>query len=395
MTLKSPLLGQHTDRGGTLIPYPDPADPSRFAEVVEAFGPLELEYAALRKGCVLLDRPQRGTVSIKGEERQDYINRMFTQECKDLAAWDVRQSFWLNRKGRIDADMRVAALPDEIRLDLDVHAVARAVETLTSYLFSEDVTISDASESLHRLAVHGPTAILLLSAVAGHVAGPQVETLQEGNACQVRIGGHPTLVERHDWLGEIGLELTCAADVVAEVYAALFDAGSREDDLGQRVRLREAGWHACNIARIEAGTPLYFLDYGPEALPHETGVLRDRVSFTKGCYLGQEVVARIEALGQPKHHLVGLRFEGTEGEQTPLPEADAEVFLVASDTDKSAKPIGKVTSSTISPMLGFAPICFVMLKQAHTAPGTTVEVVAESTRVAATVQPQLTFWKRA
>lgn len=397
MTRRSPLTTQHLERDARLAAYPDPAapsDPAKAADLVEAFGPLEIEYAALRKGCVLLDQPHRGTMHIAGDDRIEFLNRMLTQELKGLEPWHSRQSFWLSRKGRVDADIRVTALPDALRFDLDIHRAAHTAETLSSYLFAEDVTLTDASESLHRLGLHGPTAIMLLAAVSTHTDGPATDSLLPGLACLVRIADHEVLVERRDSLGEIGIELTCESAAAPAVFNAIADAGTGESELAERARLRPAGWHACNIARIESGTPLYFLDFDEQNLPHETGVLRDRVSFTKGCYLGQEVVARMEARGQAKQRLVGLRIDRPGGPDAPLPIAGAEIFAEPEATSGESKAIGRVTSSTLSPMLGMASIGFAMVRQAHATAGTTLHVVAEGQLVPATVQPDLAFWKR-
>lgn len=399
MTLKSPLLPHHRARGASTIPYADPRDPGRAAEVVETFGALETEYAALRKGCALFDLPHRGVVLVRGADRLDFLNRMVTQELRDLAPWRARHSFWLNRKGRIDADLRVTNLEDHLRLELDVHAAGRTIEALTSYLFTEDVAFDNAAEELHRLALHGPAAILLLAAVGEPVAGPAIEGLADLEACRVRIAGREVLVERDDACGEIGLELTCLAAGAADVYQALRDAGEaptpgagapRPTELSARARLRPAGWHAFNIARIETGTPLFNLDFGEDNLPHETGVLRDRVSFKKGCYLGQEVVARMESLGQPKQKLVALRFEEEADPELPQPVSGADV----APANEPGKSCGHVTSSTISPMLGAVPVCFAMVRTAHAAPGTRLSVAAHTTRIGATVQPQLAFYRR-
>ena len=413
MTLHSPLTEHHLNRDASLMPYPDPADPSRFAEVIEAFGPIELEYAAIRKGCVLIDQPQRGTITITGKDRLDFLNRLFTQELKDLASWESRRSFWLNRKGRIDADLRVTALPDVIQLDVDIHAAARTIETLESYLFTEDISLTNESECLHRLGLHGPAALAHLGRIAEHDAGPELERLAEGCACRVTIAGHETLVERFDWLGEIGLELSCETEHAVEVYDALLDAGPAEEQptgAESVVRAQPIGWHACNIARIEAGTPLYYLDFGTESLPHQTGLLHDRVSFTKGCYLGQEIIARMESRGHSKPLLVGMRFEHDSNPDLPQPLSGDEVFVLeptqasgagvspantsGAGVSPASTPIGQITSSTISPMLGSVPICFALVRHAHTSPGTRVAVATEGERITATVQPELVFWKR-
>lgn len=377
--------------------YPNPAapeDPAAAADLVESFGPLEIEYAALRKGCLLLDQPQRGTVLVRGGDTVDFLNRMLTQELKGLEPWTSRRSFWLSRKGRVDADLRVTQLPDEMRFDLDVHRAGHVVESLTSYLFAEDVEFTDASESHHRLGLHGPSAIMLLAEVGGHVDGPALEPLRDGQTCAVRIADTDVLVERHDSLGEIGIELTCIADQAPAVFNTLINAGVGDTDTARRARLRPGGWHACNIARIESGSPRYYLDFDEHTLPHETGVLRDRVSFTKGCYLGQEVVARMEARGQSKQRLVAYRVDAPGGTDAPLPVSGARVFAEPNDNTAETKPIGTVTSSTLSPMLGMASVGFVMLRQAHTAADSVIHLEAEGGLVPAVVQPNLALWKR-
>jgi folate-binding protein YgfZ len=121
------------------------------------------------------------------------------------------------------------------------------------------------------------------------------------------------------------------------------------------------------------------IDFGTTNLPHETGLLRNRVSFTKGCYLGQEIVARMESLGKPRQMLVGLRMAADL-----LPESGAQVFAIG-ENDSMGEQVGVVTSSTLSPMLGAAPIAFGMLKTTAAATGTSVFVNGEGSQAKATV----------
>ena len=127
------------------------------------------------------------------------------------------------------------------------------------------------------------------------------------------------------------------------------------------------------------------MDFGSDSLPHESGILADRVSFRKGCYPGQEVVARMESLGKPKQRLVALRIA-----EDALPTAGSPVFERGPDGEP-ANPVGTVTSSTLSPMLGAASVAFAMVKTAHSEPGTVLLVPAEGGRATATVQPALRF----
>ncbi|MBC7770856.1 MAG: aminomethyl transferase family protein [Pyrinomonadaceae bacterium] len=449
MARTSPLSMLHQQAGAMIGPFGPPDDP---IAVVEACDFVETEYAALRKSVVMLDQPQRGTIEVRGADRVAFLNRMVTQELKGLGSFQVRRSFWLSRKGRIDADLRLIELPDRMLIDLDAHSASAmgerkgAAQTLMQFVFSEDVTLEDQSEQWHRCALHGPAAAALLASLCVHSAGPLINNLAVSQACIVRIGEREVIVDRDDSGGEIGLELLMKLEDTLAVYEALSappDIESREDGLGYQgatraagphqsapggiPRARRIGWHAYNIARIEAGTPKYFIDFGPTSLPHETGVLADRVSFKKGCYLGQEVVARMESLGHPKQRLVALKL--TESAMTPSAPADSplqvstssdsggddpaaagsrqpitgsSVFHVPSlDASLAAQPapeiVGAVTSSTISPMLGGLCVCLAMVKNKHTTAGTSLLVEVDegsADRMTAVVQGSLVLWKR-
>jgi tRNA-modifying protein YgfZ len=413
MTHRSPLLSLHQHAGAPLRTYgPEGSDilvPEVFAASGEGqVGGVEVEYAAIRKHAGILDQPQRATIEVSGSrtDRHEFLNRMVTQELKGLDAFHTRRSLWLNRKGRIDADLRLIELGSRMLLDCDAFAASRVVETLGAFVFAEDVRLVDRTSDLHRLALHGPSArevIGLVSSPAVSASGadvpPSVLSLEPGRATVVRIADADVIVDRWDSTGDIGLELTVDASHVERVYLSLAAGvgelvGAHPSAAHPRSPLaRRIGWHAYNIARIEAGTPLYYLDFGPDSLPHEVGeqTLHDRVSFKKGCYLGQEVVARMQSLGHPKQRLVAVRFEST-GPQTHQPETGAP--LHAGDAT-DAPVIGAVTSSTLSPMLSQTPCAFAMVKWANSDAGKDVFVRTGGGSVRGVIQPSLTFWSRA
>ena len=402
MSRMFPLLDHHRQAGALLAPYGPASAPEAAVPLVEAFGPVPIEYAAIRSKVALFDQAHRATLALTGADRLTFLNRMVTQEldpARGFAPFTMRRSFWLNRKGRIDADLRILHMPDRLLIDVDIHAAARAKAGLDGYIITEDCTLTDETDRWHRLALHGPGAAALLSRV-GRLSEPGASTsiadIQLGQVALVRIGEAEVVVDRQDSTGEIGLELLVPIGAVAEVYAALIGQGAKP-----------SGWHALNIARIEAGTPMYYVDFGPDSLPHEAGeaTLHDRVSFKKGCYLGQEVVARMNALGHPKQRLVGLKVQGAtvgggglpaNGESQQLggsPQAITGTPVLASEAS-DAQPIGAVTSSCISPMLGDTPIAFAMVKWAHSNPGTVLFLDVGGTRLKADTQPSLTFWQR-
>jgi folate-binding protein YgfZ len=249
-------------------------------------------------------------------------------------------------------------------------------------VFSEDVEVRDESGAWARIAVHGPEGASLLSNAGADDAA--LESLNADLRCvRAAIAGAPAVLVRRDQCGSPGVELLVPVAHAARAWDAL--VGQHDAAEGGRRRARPAGWHAYNIARIEAGTPLHHVDFGHDSLPHESGVLAERVSFRKGCYPGQEVVARMESLGKPKQRLVALRIA-----EDALPTAGSPVFERGADGEPGS-PVGVVTSSTLSPMLGASSVAFAMVRTAHAAPGTVLVVPAEGGRATATVQEGLRF----
>lgn len=412
MARATPLLPLHLAAHAPCMPY-GPQETG--VQMVAGFAPFGLEYAAIRSAAAALDAPSRGLLVIRGGDRHAFLQRMITQDLRDMAPWSSRRGFWLNRKGRIEADLQIIELPagaipallgDQpcTLLELDVHAAQRTVDSLSAFIIADDVTIEDWSDRVHIIQLHGPAACATLAAHARTLGGSSPGDLSNGSACALSISttnaAHAdALALRHDTTGEIGLSLFSAAADARAIYEALTDLPPVPNQAGGALaerapglpRARRIGWHAFNVARIEAGTPLYNIDFGPTSLPHETGreTLLDRVSFKKGCYLGQEVVARMESLGHPKQQLAALRVDaGTDG---PQPVTGSHILA-----DPAGPAIGAVTSSATAPMLGGATICLAMVKHAHSGQGTSLWVKAtpEAPAQPARVQPSLRSWSR-
>lgn len=398
MAIPSPLRAELLRRNAELAPY---GPPDAGVEVVQTFGPVELEYASLRTSCVLMDMPYRGTGVLTGTDRIDFLNRMLTQDIRPLSSggrWV--ESFWLSRKGRIDADVRVIATSDRVILDTDIHALAPLLESLGAFLFAEDAQLVSANQELHRLALIGPTSPKLLELTCEPLSeGTPAHAIAEGQVSVARIAGHSVTLDRSDRLGVPGFGLLMPTEGVLDVYTRLIEIGMPEaqeaigqenagltkgDRPGDSIRLRLAGWHAYNIARIEAGEPVFNLDFGATSLPAETGVIERRVSFKKGCYLGQEIVARMQSLGHPKQTLVALRVGSSP--EDPQPVTGSELL-------SAGQVVGAVTSSTISPMLGAQMICLAIVKWDFREPGTNLIVRTDEGEVACVVQDGLRFVK--
>ncbi|MCC7409210.1 MAG: hypothetical protein IT442_14180, partial [Phycisphaeraceae bacterium] len=257
----------------TFGPPPDVGQPA--LEVVETFGPYEAEYAVLHKGAAIFDMAFRGTVELTGKDRLDLLHRLTTQDVRSLPAGQARRAFLLDKAGRIQADLVAVNLEDRTLLDVDLTdapAVAQAVERM---VFSEDVQVRDVSAAFVHLGLFGPAAPKLLH----HVTGQQQTAIEPASARTLDHRGTTLIIHRRDEAGPLGLHVLVPASIAADVYAALAEAvgglspDPAPDAEGQPKRTilgRGIGWMAYNTARIEAGSPLFHVDFGPDSLPHET-----------------------------------------------------------------------------------------------------------------------------
>ena len=213
----------------------------------------------------------------------------------------------------------------------------------------------------------------------------------------VKIGDALVSACRRDLGQTLGLRLFVPAEHAEAIHQQLLDAAGYEPnaeidaDHAERrrdsLRGRPVGWSAYNTARIESGQAIYHIDFGPDSLPAEAGedAFNNAVSLTKGCWLGQEAVARMHNLSHPKRLLVGLKLDADT-----LPVAGSQVF--EHDEDKRAKAprggqVGGITSSTISPLLGRAGLAFAVMKWGRHKPGTKVAVPVEGEMIEAEVGP--------
>ncbi len=331
-----------------MIPY----GPDR--QIVGQCDVVEIEYAAIRKSVALMDGSHRGLIRLTGKDRLDFLHRLTTQDCRGMKAGQVRRAMILDSKGRIAADLLMVHHETQTLIDTDIHRAATVIAELDKLLFGEDVRIEDLGQTHHRISLYGPRVEEVLS--------------------WWRDGKAPDAWDFHyDDLGVPGVHLWAPGE-------SLRRFADKAADLGEVFKLKWIGWMAYNIARIEAGRVMFNIDFGPDNLPHETGpdVVNEAVSFTKGCYRGQEIVARMQSRGHPAKRLVGFRVEGDA-----LPQAGVEIR--PADAPGQTDPIGAVTSSTLSPMLGNIPVGFAMVKWGFHEPGTKLSMPAEGKNVAATV----------
>jgi len=366
--LPNPLKHLHDQAEAEYQPYGE-------VEIVSTFGQPQAEYAALHKACGLMDLPHRGILQLTGDDRCSFLNNLVTNQVWDketrtpMAAGTGVYAFLLNNKGRIVTDMTILETGDRLLLEMEARLIPVIQQTLERYHFSEKVEFASQIGRLHELALHGPgAAAVLADATAG-----SLRSLPILGCTPASVFGRDVLVWRDDQTVGPGFILICRTEDVAVIWSNFLATFGQSDQLGKR-RLRPIGWAMYNAARIEGGRPLFAIDFDDTILPAETGLLDRAVSFTKGCYLGQEIVARMHARGQLARKLVGLRIE-----TDAVPVAGAKLY----DTD--GNEVGGITSSTLSPVLGNHALALGYVKKGFFDLGKTVQVPAEGGMHTATV----------
>ena len=323
---------------------------------------VETEYGRLRAAAAVMDCPHRSLLQISGADRLDFLHRLLTRDLASAKVGDALRAMLLTNKGQIMADLIVLVREDRLLIDVDAVDAPGLLDELEKLHFSEDITLTDVTDQKHRLSIHGPAWAKFVIAPCGDLAHRQ--------CTETQLFNRPCIAYRLDQCDVPGVHVWLDANQAKDVWMQLTDAEAES-------RARPLGWLAFNMARIEAGTPLYHIDFGPDSLPGEARIDMDVVSGTKGCYRGQETVATMRDRGHPAKLLVAFQSQTdalpTAG--TPIYESDAP----------DAKTIGAVTSSTISPLKGGAPIGIAMVKWGQHEPGTTLWAPAEGAKIAITI----------
>jgi tRNA-modifying protein YgfZ len=292
---------------------------------------LDGQYRALREGAGLVDRSQRGMLFVSGAEAADYLESQLTNEVESLAPGEGCYAALLDRKGHMQADLRVLRLaPDELWLDTERVAVERLRRHLDMYRIGRDATVEDVSADHAIISVIGPAS----AEVAG--AGP----LAPEHAHRELGSGRRAVAT------DLGVDLIVPASGAEAARTALLEAGA--------VEVSEA---AAEILRVESGRPRYGAEMTEATIPAEAGINERAVSFTKGCYIGQETVARLHYKGKPNRHLRGLRLS------SPAARGDA-IRL-------GEREVGVVGTACISPVHG--PIGLAIVRR-EAVPGDRVDV---------------------
>lgn len=332
----------HADDRGLLLPR-------RFADAAA-------EYAALVHEAALIDLGYRTLVVASGADRTAFLQGMLTNDVARLGPGEACPALLLTIQGRVTADLRVLVLADRVLLDVDLRAKEALLAALEALIIADDVILAEPDEPTAPLALEGPRAFELL---------PEgVRDLEPWAHRMTSVDGIPVRVLRASEVKGPGAILYAPAPAAPALWSALEAAGARP-----------CGMEALESRRLEVGVPRIGLDMGPSTLSLELPV-GEAVSERKGCYLGQEVVARGTARGQVRRTLAPLLFEGDVPSRSPEPGA------VVLDGDKE---VGRLTTVGRAFGLGGRPAALAILRREHAEPGRELLVAAGDTGVRARV----------
>jgi folate-binding protein YgfZ len=306
-------------------------------------------YAALHSGAGLIDRSGAGRILLTGADRRTYLQGLLTNDIAALTPGTGCYAAMLTAQGRMMTDMRVLELGDGVLLDVPLAVTTAIRDHLDRFIFSEDVQVEDVTAARAEVGIHGPGALDVL-VKAGTEGAPPSSLFQ---STRIRLAGVDAVLVRSDDAGVLGYGVIVDAANAESVAAALLAAGA--------VRVSGADAEA---VRIESGRPRFGVDMDTDTIPLEAGLEERAISRSKGCYVGQEVIVRVQDRGHGRvaKRLVGLRFEAAAA----VPVAGARIV-------SGEREIGRVTSATWSPALA-RPIALGYVHRDFVEPGTPVTV---------------------
>ena len=292
--LRTPLEGMHLADGAKVGTWFECALP-------DEFGDSRAEYGYLRESVGVVDKNYRAYLSFTGPDRVRYLNAILTNNIKGLAENHGTVSLFLNPQGHIQAEIETYALGEELFCVSYAMIRERLIEGLEKYIIMDDVTLSDETEEYGTIGVEGPKA----AGVAAELTGTDLGAMEELESREVLVGGVPCRMVRRSPGGVGGTEFLAKRGEIAAVWRTVVEA-ARAHGGGP------AGYAALNVVRLEQRIPWFGYDFGEKQIPHEAGLQDSHISYTKGCYTGQEIVERVRSRGQVNRVRVSLRFAGAE-----------------------------------------------------------------------------------
>lgn len=323
------------------------------AEVVADFEDAPAEHATLRESAGVLDLSFRSRICLTGADRVRFLHGQVTNDVKRLQPGEGCYAALVTAKGKMESDLNIHCLPDELLLDFEPGLTSAITARLEKYTVADDVQVVDVAPHYGLLSVQGPKSETVVRAPGFFDSLP-------AKAFQSVKVADPTLGEIHlmnlPRLGADGFDLFVPTDALGAVMDKLMAAA-------KQIGGRACGWTAMETARIEAGIPRFGLDMDETCIPLECGIEDRAVSYSKGCYIGQEVINRIHSIGHVNRELCGFQLSG---DLQSLPARGERLY-------QAGKEVGQITSAAASPVLK-ANIALGFVRREINSPGTELTV---------------------
>lgn len=299
-------------------------------DVVRAYANVSAEYDALRTSAIVVDRSHRGRIRFFGEKSGEALTGLVTNDVLAMHPGSGQYGAALSAKGRIVADLRIFAGAGSYLVDAPPRAWAAWLAMVKKYVNPRLSGYRDDSHAIRNLGIFGPQARHVVAAI-GDVNVDELAVLAPYAHLDVPVEGTPVVIARSPDIGVEGYDLFVPFEQFDRFWERAITEGAMP-----------AGLDAWEIARVEAGRPEWGIDIDDTTIPQEANFDElDAISYTKGCYIGQEVVARVHFRGHVNRHLRGLRAASTEA-----PPTGAQLI------DEAGNHVGDVRSSVASPRLG-------------------------------------------
>lgn len=369
--LESPLIAEERAEGAEFAEYFGVRLPAQFRD------PLA-EYNAASNAVAAIDTNFRAVFALSGPDRMRYLNAVTTANIRDLVPGQSSLGLLLNAQGHMLAELVTLALEDRLLILGHAFVRQRTFEILEKFIIMDDATLTDETATTGTLAIEGPKAPDLLRELM-HVEYAELPTRAHLPTTLEFSGAViPCRVLRHSLFGLPGVELIFPRESLPRVWEAL-SLATREQG-GSPI-----GYRAVDMLRLEAGIEWFGTDFDQHHIPQEARLGASHISFTKGCYTGQEIVERVRTRGHVNWQLTGLLFDSSEAPQPRTP-------VLASE----GKEAGHVTSAAFSP-LACKAIGMAYLRREYQQPGTKLrcgnagaEVIEIPLRAAMAVRSLLT-----
>ena len=330
------------------------------------------QYKAMRDGLGFVDRSSRGFIAVMGPDRANYLQGLLTNDIDALSSGTGCYALYLTPQGRIIADCEVLNLGDVLMLDVHKEVKDFLVKRLKELIFTEDVEVVDWTDKWQSYGLYGRSAIdvsskTLETLTANESVTSVLRVLEEHQHCRISLIETTVIVTRVNEFGELGVSLYIDKNYSESLRNALLASGGTEVD-----------HQTTEVIRVESGRPAFPLDMGPETIPLEVGIEDRAISFTKGCYVGQEVLVRVlhRGKGRVSRKLIGL----TLSSDLRFIDADSLVPLRGTSLWSGNEQVGQITSAVFSQSLSQV-IALGYLPRNLLEPGTKVQALFQDGRV--------------